>query len=98
MQQFFGLVNTLLATTPAAAARRLGMGTYRVVPLSPAAGEFRERERAVWWGECEGGGGSSRPTTGWARPPLQRSPRPDQQTHANKHAKLRHRATKSPQQ
>jgi phosphatidylinositol kinase/protein kinase (PI-3 family) len=38
MQQFFGLVNTLLASTPAAAARQLGMGTYRVVPISPAAG------------------------------------------------------------
>jgi hypothetical protein len=38
MQQFFGLVNTLLAGTPDAAARRLGMGTYRVVPISPAAG------------------------------------------------------------
>ncbi|KAI8470131.1 MAG: kinase-like domain-containing protein [Monoraphidium minutum] len=38
MQQFFGLINTLLAATPDAAARRLGMGTYKVVPISPAAG------------------------------------------------------------
>jgi phosphatidylinositol kinase/protein kinase (PI-3 family) len=38
MQQFFGLINTLLAATPDAATRQLGMGTYRVVPISPAAG------------------------------------------------------------
>lgn len=38
MQQFFGLVNTLLGSTPDAAVRQLGMGTYRVVPLSPASG------------------------------------------------------------
>lgn len=44
MQQFFGLVNTLLAATPDAAARRLGMGTYRVIPISPAAGA-----RAAWF-------------------------------------------------
>lgn len=45
MQQFFGLVNALLRGTPAAAARRLAMGTYRVVPISPAAGARRGAAR-----------------------------------------------------
>lgn len=50
MQQFFGLINTLLAATPAAAARCLGMGTYRVVPISPAAGGSGAGWPAGWLG------------------------------------------------
>ncbi len=38
MQQFFGLLNAFLADDGAAAARALRVRTYRVVPLSPAAG------------------------------------------------------------
>jgi ataxia telangiectasia mutated family protein len=38
MQQLFGVVNRLLADDPATRARRLRVGTYRVVPFTPAAG------------------------------------------------------------
>jgi ataxia telangiectasia mutated family protein len=38
MQQFFGLVDTLLAGSPGAKQRRLGYRTYRVVPCSPLVG------------------------------------------------------------
>ena len=38
MQQLFGVVNRTLADDPATRARRLRVGTYRVVPFTPAAG------------------------------------------------------------
>ncbi len=38
MQQFFGLVDTLLAGSPSSKQRRLGLRTYRVVPCSPLVG------------------------------------------------------------
>lgn len=38
MQQFFGLIHRLLSDDPSAAARGLGLRTYRVQPLSPCAG------------------------------------------------------------
>lgn len=38
MQQFFGLVDTLLAGSPDSRQRRLGIRTYRVVPCSPLVG------------------------------------------------------------
>lgn len=38
MQQFFGLVDTLLGDSPASRQRRLGVRTYRVVPCSPLVG------------------------------------------------------------
>eukprot|EP00879_Flechtneria_rotunda_P006073 GHRR01006386.1.p1 GENE.GHRR01006386.1~~GHRR01006386.1.p1 ORF type:complete len:3169 (+),score=1435.50 GHRR01006386.1:1331-9508(+) len=38
MQQFFGLVNDVLASSPASRQRRLGIRTYRVVPCSPIVG------------------------------------------------------------
>ena len=38
MQQLFGVVNRLLADDGATRARRLRVGTYRVVPFTPAAG------------------------------------------------------------
>ena len=38
MEQLFELVNRLLARSPEAARRRLRVGTYPVVPFSPAAG------------------------------------------------------------
>lgn len=38
MQQFFGLVDTLLKGSPASKQRRLGYRTYRVVPCSPLVG------------------------------------------------------------
>jgi ataxia telangiectasia mutated family protein len=38
MQQFFGLVDTLLRGSPASKQRRLGYRTYRVVPCSPLVG------------------------------------------------------------
>ena len=65
MQQFFGLVNTLLAGTPPAAARRLGMGTYRVVPISPAAGAFASFRHGpgaagAWTCACHRAWGSAR--------------------------------------
>lgn len=47
MQQFFGLVNSLLAGDPAAARRRLGMVTYKVVPFSPAAGLVQWVEHTI---------------------------------------------------
>jgi ataxia telangiectasia mutated family protein len=47
MQQFFGLVNSVLAGDPAAARRRLGMVTYKVVPFSPAAGLVQWVEHTV---------------------------------------------------
>ncbi len=33
MQQFFGLINALLAANPAAAKRRLSMATYKARPV-----------------------------------------------------------------
>ena len=38
MQQLFGVVNRLLVDDPATRVRRLRVGTYRVVPFTPAAG------------------------------------------------------------
>ncbi|KAK9825683.1 hypothetical protein WJX81_003257 [Elliptochloris bilobata] len=38
MQQFFALINAVLAESAAARARRLRIATYKVVPFSPAAG------------------------------------------------------------
>jgi len=38
MQQFFGLVDTLLGGSPDSRQRRLGIRTYRVVPCSPLVG------------------------------------------------------------
>lgn len=38
MQQFFGLVDILLAGSPDSKQRRLGIRTYRVVPCSPLVG------------------------------------------------------------
>ena len=41
MQQLFGVVNRLLADDGATRARRLRVGTYRVVPFTPARGRSR---------------------------------------------------------
>jgi hypothetical protein len=38
MQQFFGLIDTLLASNSASRQRRLHLRTYRVVPCSPLVG------------------------------------------------------------
>ena len=41
MQQFFGLVNALLAANPAAAKRRLGMTTYKASASTPSYEHWR---------------------------------------------------------
>ncbi|WIA41124.1 hypothetical protein OEZ86_004751 [Tetradesmus obliquus] len=38
MQQFFGLINDLLSSSPASQQRQLSLRTYRVVPCSPKVG------------------------------------------------------------
>jgi ataxia telangiectasia mutated family protein len=69
MQQLFELVNTLLLDDSATRARRLGVGTYRVVPFTPAAGVLEWVENTTLLSEYLIGGGTpgdahSRPVRG----------------------------------
>ena len=51
MQQFFALVNALLAAAAATARRRLRIATYTVVPFSPRAGLIEWMSNTVSLGE-----------------------------------------------
>ena len=64
MEQLFELVNQLLARSPEAARRRLRVGTYPVVPFSPAAGCVGFVSGAIelgdWLYKSAGGGAHGR--------------------------------------
>ncbi|KAK1869018.1 hypothetical protein I4F81_011500 [Pyropia yezoensis] len=70
MEQFFGLVNALLAADGEAAARRLAVRTYRVVPLTPVAGVLQFVAGTTplfqWLAGDEGGGAHGRYSPGGA--------------------------------
>lgn len=51
MQQFFGLVNSVLVRDAETRRRALGLGTFRVVPFSPAAGVIQWLEDTMPLGE-----------------------------------------------
>jgi ataxia telangiectasia mutated family protein len=58
MQQLFGVVNRLLEANPGTRQRRLRVGTYRVVPFTPAAGVLEWVDNTTLLSEYLLGGGA----------------------------------------